>query len=154
MVHREPLASATESGHHFVGNQKDAVLVAQSAQPLHVAVWRYEYPVSPNNRLDNDRSDRIRSFELNNFFGAREYFLSSLCFLVDAVIKLRNTKDSGNPRLGGPAARIAGQRERPGGAAVIRAIARADFVTSGEQTRDADGVLVRFGATVGKEKRI
>src|SRR5205807_691479 len=113
-----------------------------------------EDAVSPGYGFDNNRRDRVRPFELNNLFGAGENFVCRFRFFIDAMVKLGNPKDSRDARLGSPAARVAGQRERARGAAVIRAITRADFVTPGEQTRDADCVLVRFGAAIGKEKRV
>ena len=49
---------------------------------------------------------------------------------LDAVIRIGNVDDARNARLCSPAPRIAGQRDRAGGAAVVRAVAREDLVTA------------------------
>ena len=45
VVDREPPAGAAEAGHHLVGDQQDAVAVADLAHALEVAVGRDEDPV-------------------------------------------------------------------------------------------------------------
>ena len=154
MIHREPFAGAPEAGHHFIGNQKNSVLVAESAQTLHVAIGRNQNAVRSGNRFDNDGRDRVRSFELNDLFSARQHFFGGFDLLVDAVIELGNPKNSGNARLGRPSAWITGQRQGARGPAVIGTITRANFMTSGEQTRDANRILIRFGAPISEEESI
>jgi hypothetical protein len=47
---REPLAGAAEAGHHLVADHQDAVLVAQRAHALQVAVGRHEDAVGAGDR--------------------------------------------------------------------------------------------------------
>src|SRR5204863_8149369 len=86
VIDREPLAGTTKTGHHFVGNQKNAVLIAKLAQPLHITVRWNQDAVGPNNRLDNDRGDSLRSFELEHFFRAREYVFGCVAASLSSVI--------------------------------------------------------------------
>ena len=69
-------------------------------------------------------------------------------------MRVEHVDDARHARFGGPAARIAGQRHRAGGAAVIRAVAREDLVAAGERARDLDRVLVGVGAAVGEEEDV
>ena len=59
-----------------------------------------------------------------------------------------------NARLRGPSARIAGETHRSRSRAVVRTIAGNDLVTSGEEARDLDGVLVGIGSAVGEEEGV
>src|SRR5215207_8128454 len=38
VIDREPLSGTTETGHHFVRDQKNAVLIAKNTQALHVTI--------------------------------------------------------------------------------------------------------------------
>ena len=67
------------------------------------------------------------------------------------AVRIEHADDAGDARLGGPAARVAGQRDRAGGGAVVRAVARDDLLAAGDPARDLDGVLVGLGAAVGEE---
>src|SRR6185369_15445719 len=131
VIDREPLSSATETRHHFICDQKYAVLVAKRTQALHVTIRRNENTVRTDNRLDDQCGDRLWSFELQNFFRACEHVFSCVPTSLNAVIEIRNAKHSGNARLRSPATRIARECQRARGATVISAITRADLVASG-----------------------
>src|SRR6185503_7605278 len=131
MIDREPFTRATKARHHFISDQQDAVLVAKIAQPLHVAVRRDEYAVSPGNWFDDQCSDGLWSFELENFFGAREHVFRRVPTFLNAMIEIGNAEDARNSRFGGPPAWIARESQRSRRAAVITAISRADLVASG-----------------------
>src|SRR5581483_9872845 len=53
-----------------------------------------------------------------------------------------------------PAARVAGERERAGGRAVVAAVARDDLVAARVPAGEADRVLVRLGAAVREEGHV
>ena len=70
------------------------------------------------------------------------------------MIGIEHAHHARNARLGGPAPRIAGQRNAARGRAVVGAVARHDLVPSGKEARDLDGVLVGLGAAVGEEESV
>ena len=114
MIDGEPFAGAAEAGHDFVGDHQDAVLVAELAHALHVAVGRNEDAVGADDRLKDERGDGVRAFELDGLFDHGERGFGGLPSALDAVIRIEHADDARNARLGGPAARIAGQaRWRP-----------------------------------------
>ena len=100
------------------------------------------------------RRDGLRALEHDDFLELRQRLGGGVRTALDAVIRMRHVDDARHARLHRPAARIAGHRQAAGGAAVIRAVAREDLVPPGEQPRDADGVLVGFGAAVGEEEDV
>ena len=57
----------------------------------------------------------------------------------------------GNPRFGGPAARISGQGDRPGGSPVVASPAGVDLVPPRVPAGRLDGVFNGFGPRVGEE---
>src|SRR5258708_39835649 len=70
------------------------------------------------------------------------------------MVEIRDAENARDARLGRPAARIAGQRQRARSSAVIRPVPRGNFVTAGEEPRDADRFLVRLGAAVGEKESV
>jgi hypothetical protein len=58
-VDREPFAAAAEAGHHLVGDEHDAVLVAEVAHPGQVAGRRHEDAVGAHHRFQDDRGDGV-----------------------------------------------------------------------------------------------
>ncbi len=73
---------------------------------------------------------------------------------LDAVVGIEHVDHARNARLGGPAPRVAGQGDRPGGAAVIRPVAGHDLVAPGVEAGELDRVLVGLGAAVGEEEDV
>src|SRR5665811_2339418 len=59
--------------------------------------------------------------------------------------------DPGQARLRGPAARVTGEGDSPGGRTVVAAIGGHDLVPPRVQARHPDGVLVGLSAAVGEE---
>src|SRR5215213_11075211 len=154
VIDREPLARATKPGHHFVSDQKYPVLVAQITQALHVTVGRNEYSICSDNRFDNQRGDRLCSFELEHLFSAREYVFRCVPTFLNTVIEIRYAKHSRNTGFRGPATWITGERQRSCSTAVIATITRADLVTTGIKSRDTDRVFIRLSAAVGEEEHV
>ena len=68
VLDRKPLAGPAEPAHDLVGDHQDAVLVAERAHALHVAVGRNEDAVGAGHRLEDERGDRVRTFELDHLF--------------------------------------------------------------------------------------
>ena len=74
MIHREPFARAPPSAHHFIGNQQDAVFVADRAHAWPIIIGGHDDAVRPDHAFHDDRSDLVRPFILNNFFQMRDAF--------------------------------------------------------------------------------
>src|SRR4029077_2495101 len=118
-------------------------------------VGRDDDPVRPDDRLEDDRSDGVRAFVLEDLLEVRCSRADGAWIRVPRRTAVRigvehahHTRDAG---LCGPAARVAGERDRAGGRTVVRAVARDDLVPSGVPARKLDGILVRFGAAVREE---
>ena len=111
-------------------------------------------PFVPVTGLEDKRGNRLRAFELNGFLNHRQRRFRRLPSALDAVIRIEHAHHARNSRLSGPSAGIAGQRDRARSRAMIRAIARDDFVSSSKKARQLDSVLGGFGAAIGKEKRV
>ena len=67
-------------------------------------------------------------------------------------VRVEHAHDAGDAGLGGPAARVAGERDRAGRRAVVAAVARDDLVAARVPARELDRVLVRLGAAVREER--
>ena len=111
-------------------------------------------PLVPGHRLDDEAGDGVRAFELDDFLEPRQRVVDRVPSALNAVIRIGHVHDAGDAWLGGPAPRIAGERDRAGGRAVIRAVAREDLVATGVPARGLDGVLVGLGAAVGEEEAV
>ena len=140
--------------HHFVANHEDAVLVAELAHALEVAVRRHEHAVGARHRFENERGNGLRAFELDDLLERRQASIGRVPAPFDAVVRIEKMDHARHPRFVGPAPGIAGQRAGAGGRAVIRAVAREDLVASGGQPRELDRVFVRLGAAVGEEEDV
>ena len=97
MIDREPLAGAAEAGHHLVADHQDAVLRAQLAHALHVAVGRHEDAVGAGDGLEDECRDRLRPFELDHFLEHRQRLLGRVPAARDAVIRIEHVDDAGMP---------------------------------------------------------
>ena len=60
VVDGEPAPGPPEAGHDLVGDHQDVVPVADLADALDVAVGRDEDAVRADDRLEEDRGDRVR----------------------------------------------------------------------------------------------
>ena len=67
-------------------------------------------------------------------------------------VGVEHANDSGHGGLGRPATRVAAERDRSGGRAVVRAVARDHLVAPRVPTREPDRVLVRLRAAVREER--
>src|ERR1700752_70050 len=154
VIDREPLTSATKPRHHFISNQENAVLVAKISKTLNVTVWRNEYSVRADNGFDDQCGNRFWSFEFDHFLSARQHLFGCVPTLLNAVIIIRDTENSGNSRFSRPATRIARERKRTGGATVVAAIARSDFMTSTVESRETNRILVCLSPTISEEENV
>ena len=154
VIHAEPPAGAAESRHDLVADQQDAVLVAQRAHALQVAVGRNEDAVGAADGLEDERRDVFRALELDDFLEIGQRLRRGVPSALQPVIRVEHMNHARNAGLGAPPPRIAGEREAAGGAAVVGAIARQNLVATGDGTDDSDRVLVRLGAAVGEEEDV
>ena len=153
MLDREPLPGAAEPGHDLVGNHQDAVLVAERADALHVAVRRHQDAVGAGDALEDEAGDGVRPLEDDHFLQVRKRRRRIIPAAFDAVVGVEDVDDARQRRLR-PASWIAGRRDRGGRAAVVRTIARENLLPPGDGSRDLDGVLVRLGPAVGEEEDV
>jgi hypothetical protein len=63
VLHGEPLAAPTEAGHHLVGDDHDAVAVADLTHAGEVAGRRHEDAVGAHHRLEDDGGHRLRPLD-------------------------------------------------------------------------------------------
>src|SRR6185369_10755071 len=107
-----------------------------------------------NDGLEDEGSDGLWAFELDDFLDHRERCFGGFPSAFDTVIRIKNADDARNTRLSGPSAGISCQADGAGGGAMIGTVARHDLVAPGKGTGDLNRVLVGFGAAVSKEKRV
>ena len=157
VVHREPLADAAEAHHDLVGDVDDAVPVAELAHALQVARRRHEHAVGADDRLEDDRGDRAGALERDDLLEVGERALRPPARAMSAWNDERygygpeEVRDRSVGRLVRPAARVARERDRRGGAAVVAAVHREHLAPAGHGARHAHGVLVGVGAAVREE---
>ena len=153
---REPLAAAPEAGHHLVGDEHDAVAVAEVTHALQVAGRRHEDAVGAHDRLEDDRRDRVRTLEHHDLVEVRERPLALLGLgrrVERRAVEVRahEVDDPGHRRLRPPPARVAGRGDRSRRRPVVAAVHREDLLPAGVQARHAHRVLGRLRAAVGEE---
>ena len=127
---------------------------ADLPHPLHVAVGRHEQAVGPHDRLDDEGSDVRGALETDHVLEFTQRQFDGLWFAAAPLVEVRCADHAGDAGFGVPPPRIAGQRDRARGPAVVRAVARQHLVSTGDHPRDPDGVLVGLGAAVGEEERV
>ena len=156
VIDREPLAGASPAGHHFVVDHQHAVAIADFAQAREVLRRRNQHAVGAHDRLKDDRRDIALVLDhVLDVIDACD-IAAGIGVLDGAVVavRLRRKHDAASLacRLHGPAARIAGSRDRSHGRTVIRAIARDNLVLPGVHAGDLEGGFVGLGAAGGKEE--
>ena len=109
VVDREPAAGAPEAAHDLVGDQEDAVAVADLADALEVAVGRDEDPVRADDRLEDEGRDRVRALEHDDLLEVCEGCADRVAVRAAPAVRVRGADDAGHARLRGPAARVAGR---------------------------------------------
>ena len=152
VLEREQLAGAGEAGLDLVGDEDDAVLVAERAQRVQEIGRRDVEAAFALHRLDDDAGDRRR---VGLILEDRLEGLQALG-RRGAVIEVREGDVVDVGREGTEALLVghglAGQRHAHVRAAVEAAGERDDAGTAGEAARDLDGVLDRFGAGGGQHR--
>src|SRR4029077_5989056 len=154
MIDGKPLTRAAKARHHFVGDHQDAVFVAQVPHAFEISIRRNKNAVRSDHRLQNERGNRMRAFQLDNFLDHSQRSFRRLPSAFYAVITIEHAHHARTARLSGPSARIARKADRARRRTVIRTISRHNLVPSSKEARDLDGILVSFGAAVGKEERV
>src|SRR5260221_6080568 len=154
VIDSKPLTRAAKARHHLVSDHQNPVLVAQFPHALEVSIRRNKNSIRSDDCLQNERRNRMRAFQLDNFFDHGQRSLRRLPSAFYAVIRIKYAHYARNPRLRRPSPRIARKAHGTRRRAVIRPIARHDFVPSGKDASDLDGVLVRFRAAICKKERI
>src|ERR1700733_2289460 len=102
MIDRKPLTGPSETSHHFIGNHQYAVLVADFAQPFQISIRRNENAVRAGDWFENERSDGLRTLELNRLFNRRQRSLSRFPPTLNPVIRIEHMHHARNARLGSP----------------------------------------------------
>jgi hypothetical protein len=95
VVDGKPFTGPPESRHHFVGNHHDAVLVAKRPDTLHVAIGRDENAIGAGDRLDNDRGNRLRSFEHDEFLEVAHRLVCRILLAIHAVVPVGEMNHAG-----------------------------------------------------------
>ena len=156
VLDREPFATPPESGHDLVGDEHDAVLIAQCPDPGEVAGGRHENAVRTHHRLEDDRGDGVRTFEHDELGEVRQRAFTLFGF--GGGVKRRSVEvrtevvdHTGYRRFARPPARVARHCDRRGGTSVVAAVRGEHLVSTGVQAGHTQGILGRFGAAVGKE---
>src|SRR4029078_12173990 len=88
MIDRDPFARASGSALQFVGDEKDAVLVADLAKTLNVSIRRNDQTVRYRDRFDDHRGDRVTTFKRDDLFGLFEALLRELRIAVAFAIEM------------------------------------------------------------------
>src|SRR6201981_1121053 len=150
MLRSQPFAGAAKTPHYFVGDQQDAVFVAEGAELRIVIVGRNKQTVRTGDAFDQDCCNAVRTFHLDDFFDMRNTFaVAGFDFLPEwaaIAVRVENPDDSRKARLDRPAPRVSGSAHRTHGGAVIGTIASDDFVSAANQSSHLHGVFVCFGA--------
>ena len=116
VVAGEPLAGAAEAGHHLVQDQQDSVPVAGLSDRLQVAVGRDDDPVRADDGLEDDGGDRVCALVLEDLLEVRRAGADrariGMAGRAAVRVRVEHAHDARQSRLGVPAARIAGERDR------------------------------------------
>ena len=159
LVEGEPLAAAAEARHHFVADHHDPVAVAEPADALEVPVGWHEDAVGAHDRLDDDRRHRVGPLDHEHFFEVLQGAVA-LLGLAGAVegtavgVRAPELHHAGHARLTRPAARIAGEGDRPVGGPVVAAVVAEHLEPTGVQAGHSHRVLGGLGAAIGEEHHV
>ena len=130
--------------------------VADLADRLQVAVGRDDDPVRADDRLEDHGGDGVRALVLEDLLEVRpagaDRARVGMAGGAAVGVRVEHAHDAGDAGLGGPAPRVAGQRDRAAGRAVVGAVARDDLVPARVPAGELDRVLVRLGAAVREER--
>ena len=105
----------------------------------------------PDDRLEEDRRDGVGALVADDVLEPLQALLDRPRLLLAPAVGVRVADDPDEPRLVGPAARVAGQGHRPEGRAVVGAVAGEDLVPAGVVAGELDRVLDRLGAAEREE---
>ena len=156
VVHGEPFAGAAPAGHDFVGDEEDAVFVADAAEFGHVLVGRDEDAVGADDGLDEDCGYvGLVADHVLDVVGAGD--IAAGVGVADGAfvaVDFGGEDDAGAFAAGfhGPSARVSGGGDGADGGAVVGTVARDDLGLAGVHAGDLEGGFVGFGAGGGEEE--
>ena len=156
MVDGEPLSGPAEAGHHLVGDEHDAVAVADLPHAGHVAGRGHHDAGGAGHRFQDDRGDRRRALVGDEALEVVQGALGLLLLVLGVerrAVQERAVEvhDAGAGVVVGVAPRVAGEVDRGVGAAVVRAVAGEHLAPAGVQAGHPHRVLDGVGAAVGEE---
>ncbi len=146
MLHGEQLSGAAEAGLHFIGDQQDAVLIANGAQRLDEVRRRHIEATLALHRLEDDGGHALGiHVGLEQVLHRLERILHRHAM---QRARVRRMEDLARERAKAHLVRhyLAGQRHAHHGAAVEAAGEGNDAGAAGSGAGDLDGVLHRLGA--------
>src|SRR5262249_62262116 len=130
----EPLARTPEAGHHLVADQQDPVTVADLADRFQIPVRGDDDAVRADDRLEDHRGDVLRALVLEDLLEVRAAGADGarvgMARRAAVRVRIEHADDAWDPRLRRPAPRVAGERDRARGRAVVRAVAGDDLVAA------------------------
>ena len=144
VLDRPHLAGATRAGLDLVGDEQDAVAIADFAQALEEAVLRDDVAAFALDRLDDDRGDLVGRSEL-----VEQDLVEPAQVLDPAVRRVEDARQQ-RPEAGVVLGLRGGQRDRAVGPAVERAEEGDDVRPLGREARELDRRLDDLGAGVAE----
>ena len=153
MFHGEELAGAAEARLDFVGDQQDAVVVAELAQAHHEFLRRDVEAAFALHRLDDDGGDaRGLHIGLEQPLDGMHRVLHRDALVRDREGHMPDARRHG-AELGLVGKHLAGERHAQQGAAMEAAVEGDDIGAAGIGAGELDGVLDRLG-TGGDQRRL
>ena len=160
VLDREHLPAASHPRLHFVGDEQDAVLLRQLAEPLDELIRRHDVATLALNWLDDERRHLVRGHQMqkNLILDEVEAFSGAVvrrqADRAAVAVGVRRMIDAGHHRAEALALnRLARrQRQRAQRPAVKAAEKRDDVVAPGRVAGELDARLDRFGPGVAEKR--
>src|SRR5260370_41157735 len=150
------LAGAPEPGLHFVGDEKNAVLIEDFFHLFEIVERWHDDSALAHDGLGDKRGDITRGRETNRVlqrFGALPAALLGILW-PERTISVGSRSKCDARRVGAAAlfaALITGDAERTPAASVKPSVQRDEFVLAGEKAGELERAFVRFGAAIAEE---
>ena len=155
MLDGEHLAGAAKAGDDFIGDEEDAVLVAQLPQAWQIAIRQREAAGRPGDRFDDDGRHRGRIFQAQLVFQGLQAknitFRIGFIEITAVAVRIEEADSAGRSRLDGRAPRIAADSQGAIRGAVITAILGEDLGPARDEPRQDECLVIRLAAAVDEE---